>query len=82
MGVVYKAFDPVLELTVALKVLSALDDGSLDARERLMREARAAGRLTHRNIIVIHDFGEEQGHHVSGKGRPRRLCECSRHRRH
>ena len=61
MGVVYKAFDPVLQRTVALKVLSGLtlDDGN--ARERLMREARAAGQLAHKNIIVIHDLGEDQG---------------------
>jgi serine/threonine-protein kinase len=61
MGVVYKAFDPMLQRTVALKVISgiALDEGS--ARERLLREARAAGQLTHRNIVVIHDLGEDQG---------------------
>jgi serine/threonine-protein kinase len=61
MGVVYKAFDPMLQRTVALKVISgiALDEGS--ARERLLREARAAGQLAHRNIVVIHDLGEDQG---------------------
>ena len=61
MGVVYKAFDPVLQRTVALKVLSGITLDDPDARERLMREARSAGQLAHKNIIVIHDLGEDQG---------------------
>jgi serine/threonine-protein kinase len=61
MGVVYKALDPVLERVVALKVLNGLSEDGVEARQRLLREARAAGQLTHRNIIVIHDLGEEDG---------------------
>ena len=61
MGVVYKAFDPVMQRTLALKVLSGITLDDPDARERLMREARAAGQLAHKNIIVIHDLGEDHG---------------------
>ena len=61
MGVVYKAFDPMLQRTVALKVISGISIDEGDARERLLREARAAGQLAHRNIVVIHDLGEEHG---------------------
>jgi serine/threonine-protein kinase len=61
MGVVYRAFDPVLRRVVAVKVISAVMAPRSEIRERFFREARAAGQLTHKNIIVIHDLGEEQG---------------------
>lgn len=61
MGAVYKAFDPVLRRTVAVKVISAVLDSKPDIRERFFREARAAGQLSHKNIIVIHDLGEDGG---------------------
>ncbi|MDP9268089.1 MAG: serine/threonine-protein kinase [Acidobacteriota bacterium] len=61
MGVVYKAADPSIDRTVALKVLPAGDNGSAELRARFQREARAAGRLQHPNIVVIYDIGEQDG---------------------
>jgi serine/threonine-protein kinase len=62
MGVVYRATDPVLNRTVAVKVMCdaiARDD---DLRGRFLREAQAAGSLQHPNVITIYDFGEVDGH--------------------
>ena len=61
MGVVYKAFDPQIERTVAIKVISTQRVDNPELRERFFREARAAGQLTHRHIVVVYDLGEEQG---------------------
>jgi serine/threonine-protein kinase len=60
MGAVYRAVDETLERDVALKVMShgAADPG---ARARFEREARAAARLQHPNIIVIYELGEHEG---------------------
>jgi eukaryotic-like serine/threonine-protein kinase len=61
MGVVYRAHDTLLERTVAVKVISAPIDRNAELRERFFREARAAGQLSHKNIITIHDLGEHEG---------------------
>ena len=61
MGAVYKAFDPVLRRTVAVKVISAVLDAKPEIRERFFREAQSAGQLSHKNIIVIYDLGEDGG---------------------
>ncbi len=61
MGVVYCARDTLLDRIVAVKVISAPIDQNSDLRERFFREARAAGKLSHRNIITIHDLGEHEG---------------------
>jgi serine/threonine-protein kinase len=61
MGVVYRAHDTLLEREVALKIISASIEGNPELRERFFREARAAGQLSHRNIITIHDLGEHDG---------------------
>ncbi|MEN3339043.1 MAG: eukaryotic-like serine/threonine-protein kinase [Acidobacteriota bacterium] len=62
MGVVYRAFDTLLERTVALKVIGAQIDSNPETRTRFLREARAAGQLAHQNIVTIHDLGEHDGH--------------------
>src|SRR5215472_1758051 len=56
MGIVYRATDIELKRTVAVKVLSQA--ASPDARQRLLREARAAAALNHPHIISVHDVGE------------------------
>jgi serine/threonine-protein kinase len=61
MGVVYRAHDSLLEREVALKIISATIEGNSELRERFFREARAAGQLSHRNLITIHDLGEHEG---------------------
>jgi eukaryotic-like serine/threonine-protein kinase len=59
MGQVYRARDPVLQRTVAVKVLSpaATDDRELVAR--FGREARAAAALHHPNIVAVFDSGTD-----------------------
>jgi predicted Ser/Thr protein kinase len=58
MGLLYLARDPVLDRTVAIKVLSVFND---EIKRRFAGEARSAARLTHPNIITIYDVGEDQG---------------------
>jgi serine/threonine-protein kinase len=60
MGTVHRASDPLIERQVAVKTvdLARLDDGSLEPRLRFLREAKAAGRLTHPGIVIVHDVGE------------------------
>lgn len=60
MGVVYRAFDPLLQRVVAVKLIANLEAGD-ELRERFFREARAAGQLSHKNIITIHDLGDHEG---------------------
>jgi hypothetical protein len=59
MGVVHAALDPDLERRVALKVLKAADVP--EARQRLLREARAMARLTHPNVVTVHEVGSAGG---------------------
>ena len=61
MGIVYRAFDPAIERTVAIKTItkSALDPADLQyVLTRFRHEARAVGRLTHPRITAIYDYGE------------------------
>ncbi|MCL4799005.1 MAG: serine/threonine protein kinase [Burkholderiales bacterium] len=64
MGVVYEGFDPMIERTVAIKTIRAENLQGEDAQEQLARfrrEAQAAGRLTHPNVVSIYDFGLDDG---------------------
>ena len=60
MGAVWKAYDSVIRRYVALKLLSRAGR-TADARDRFLREARAAGALQHPNIVTIYDLGESEG---------------------
>jgi len=58
MGVTYRATDTTLQRKVALKIIKTdIAERSADARERFMREARAAAALRHENIATVHQFG-------------------------
>ncbi len=64
MGVVYEGYDPNIERVVALKTIRAdqlVGDNARDIIARFRREAQAAGRLSHPNIVSIYDFGEDAG---------------------
>jgi serine/threonine protein kinase len=65
MGVVYRAFDPDMSRNVAIKVLRSDDSHSPDERaeveRRFDREAKAAGRLNHPNIVAHYERGEVDG---------------------
>ena len=77
MGVVYKAFDPHIRRTVALKVIRKElidDDQSATLIARFKNEAQAAGRLTHPAIVAVYEYGEDETvayiamEYVQGKG--------------
>jgi len=57
MGAVYEATDLRLTRTVAVKVLIGSSFGDEDALRRFSREARASARLSHPNIVTVHDYG-------------------------
>lgn len=62
MGEVYKAHDPRLNRTVAIKVLPAYLAGDAERRKRLLREARAASALNNPHIITVYDVVSDNGH--------------------
>ena len=68
MGVVYRATDLDLMREVAVKVLS--ETGSYDARQRLIREARAAASLNHPHIISVQDVGNSEVALFARRGAP------------
>ena len=65
MGIVLKGRDPKIDRMVALKIIKLSDVGDSDRErellERFFIEARAAGKLTHPNIVTVYDVGEEAG---------------------
>ncbi|HEX6020110.1 MAG TPA: protein kinase, partial [Burkholderiaceae bacterium] len=61
MATVYKAHDPQINRSVAIKFLHASLAEDAEFHARFLREARAAGGLSHPNIVVVHDVGEIEG---------------------
>jgi eukaryotic-like serine/threonine-protein kinase len=64
MGVVYEGYDPMIKRVVALKTIRSdqlTGEESSTVIARFRREAQAAGRLSHPNIVPIYDFGEDNG---------------------
>lgn len=63
MGLVYKAWDPKLERTIVIKQVIFNKDKYIELsllHDRLLREARAAGKLNHPNIVVIYDVEQDR----------------------
>lgn len=58
-GTVYTAWDPQLDRKVALRLVVLRDDEAAGERERLLRAARALAKLSHPNVVTIHDAGEQ-----------------------
>jgi serine/threonine protein kinase/WD40 repeat protein len=61
MGTVYRARDPGLDRLVALKTIVREAIDSEEAKERFFREARAAARLQHPNIVTVYEAGDCEG---------------------
>lgn len=65
MGVVWKGHDPMIGRTVAIKLMKLTEEGTGLSRQdliaRFQNETRAAGLLTHPNIVTIYDAGEDGG---------------------
>ncbi|MFN7972293.1 MAG: serine/threonine-protein kinase [Acidobacteriota bacterium] len=57
MGVVFRAWDPMIEREVALKTMARELVASEEQRERFLREAKAAGGLRHWNIVTVYELG-------------------------
>lgn len=62
MGAIYKARQPALDRWVALKILPPARTQEPGFAERFNREARALARLTHPNVVAVHDFGQAGGY--------------------
>ena len=72
MGAVYKAFDPLIKRTLAIKTIR-LDIPRQSPQyksfiERFYHEARISGTLSHPNIVTLFDIGEEGGAALPGHG--------------
>jgi serine/threonine protein kinase len=61
MGVVFEAEDPTLERRVALKAMLPHLASNPTARERFLREARAAAKIQHDRVAAVYQVGEERG---------------------
>ncbi len=67
MGAVFRARDPKIDRTVAIKTIAVPASSKHDAehyRQRFFREAQAAGRLSHPGIVTIYDVGEDEATHT------------------
>src|SRR5688572_22764838 len=60
MGVVYHAHDPLLDRDVAIKVMLPATAADPDQKARFEREARAAAKIVHRNVLTVFDLGYHQ----------------------
>lgn len=63
MGAVYEARQPALDRRVALKILPRFSPPQSGFEDRFNREARALARLSHPNIVTVHEFGQTSGLH-------------------
>ena len=81
MGVTYKALDTNLRSEVTLKVISAQYLGSEPARQRFLREARAAASLQHPNVATVFHLGKVDGliYPIAYFPHPRELWQKGRH---
>ncbi len=61
MGVVHAAFDPALERRVAIKLLQRRGDETEEQRARLLAEAQAMARLSHPNVVTVHEAAVDRG---------------------
>src|SRR6478735_3698659 len=67
MGAVFRARDPKIDRTVAIKTIAVPTGAAKDFdhyRQRFFREAQAAGRLSHPGIVIIYDVGEDEAAHT------------------
>ncbi|MDQ6620449.1 MAG: protein kinase [Pseudomonadota bacterium] len=62
MATVYKAYDPDINRTLAVKLLKAQLRGDDEYHTRFVREAKGAGILSHPNIVTVFDVGEDNNH--------------------
>ncbi|HEU0032303.1 MAG TPA: serine/threonine-protein kinase [Kofleriaceae bacterium] len=69
MGEVWAAWDPQLRREIAIKLVRPDRAAGERERERLLREARALARLTHPNVLAVHDVGEHDGDSGRDSGR-------------
>jgi tetratricopeptide (TPR) repeat protein len=87
MGEVYAAYDPELDRKVALKLLLGRMGGDGRSQARLLREAKAIAKLSHGNVVVVHDAGAYQDRvfvameFVDGRTVKEWLAEAPRSRR-
>jgi serine/threonine-protein kinase len=70
MSTVYRAFDTVLERTVAIKVMHREIASDSDQLERFRREARSVAQLNHPHVVTVIDAGEELSPDGDGAGAP------------
>jgi predicted Ser/Thr protein kinase len=84
MGEVYKARHPNLNRIVAIKILSTVFKNDPNFNKRFAREAKTMAQLRHPNIIMIHDYGEQDGlpyivmEYLTGDTLSEKLKQCER----